>query len=105
MNSFKEKVKSVLYFPVDVVYMVWLTLRYVIYVIYVWCRCKITGTKHSEGGHKFGKGYPNGYYKIICGMRYYESGEIAVEEQYIDRCKRLISPKELKELIDRTTKE
>ena len=97
MNTFKEKIQNILYFPVVIVFVMWWMLRY---VVYVWCRCKVTGTKHSEGGHKWGKGYPNGYYKIICGMRYYESGEIAVEG-YDGRCKRLMSPKELKKLIDR----
>ena len=67
---------------------------------YVLCRCKITGTKYSVGGHKFGMGYPTGYYKIRNGLRYYESGEIALTNNYRNGvCKLLLTPKQLNELM------
>jgi hypothetical protein len=68
--------------------------------VYVLCRCKITGTKYSVGGHKFGMGYPTGYYKIRNGLRYYESGEIALSNHRNGVCKLLLTPKQLNELMN-----
>ena len=69
-------------------------------IVYIKCRCKLTKTEYSEYSYKFADGYPTGYYKLREGIRYYESGEIAISD-YRNRCKLLLTPKQLRELFEK----
>lgn len=78
----------------------WTAVYLLVWLGYIYIRCKITGTKYSESDPKFGQGFPTGYYKLKHGLRYYESGEIALED-FRGRCRLLISPEKLKELLEK----
>lgn len=95
----KEEMKKILYFPVLVVQMIWWVLCFAIQCGYVYIRCKITGEGYWAGGKGPG-GFPPGFYKTRNGLRYYTSGQIA-KEDYHGRCEFVLSPKEVKELIER----
>lgn len=96
MFSIKEKIINILYTPSAIIGTLWIFFC----LLYIRCRCKLTGTEYSEGGYKFGMGFPRGYYRVKEGLRYYESGEIAVAD-HRGKCELLLTPKQLKKLIEK----
>jgi hypothetical protein len=66
MSDFKEKAIEILLYPIAAV----VFLLFLLYALYVRCRCKITGEKYCV--NKIG---PNGFYRLKDGIRYYSKGE------------------------------
>lgn len=55
---------------------VWWSIYLLVWLAYIWIRCKLTNTNYSDGGHKFGGGHPTGFYRVKDDHRYYTNGEI-----------------------------
>jgi hypothetical protein len=99
-----KKIIELLDFLITCIWGIYLLVYFLIRGGCIYIRCKITGEGYSEGGHKWGGGFPRGFYKMRSGLRYYKSGEIAVENEFCNRCDLLLLPKELKKLIDNRKK-
>lgn len=65
MSDFKEKAIEILLYPIAAI----VFLLFLLYELYVRCRCKITGEKYCV--NKIG---PTGFYRLKDGIRYYSNG-------------------------------